>query len=112
MLQFRRVLAFSSRVHTYLMVLYLFFSLMFFFTFVTAVPDVLTDFIHLAMTLISWTIIFFGVWIIFASVYQFFYTKVFAFMPAILTVLRIALILVLAAVSDLAESLVTKGVSL
>ncbi|MGN0906618.1 MAG: hypothetical protein ACI4NM_05665, partial [Bullifex sp.] len=70
MLQFRRVLAFSSRIHTYLMALYLFFCLMFFFTFVTEVPVGLIGFIHTAMTLISWTMIFFGVWIILASVYQ------------------------------------------
>ncbi len=112
MLQFRRVLAFSSRIHTYLLALYLFFSLMFFFTFVTDVPEVLINFIHTAMTLISWTMIFFGVWIILASVYQFFYTKVFAFTPAVLTVIRTSLVITLAAVFDLAESLVSKGVSL
>lgn len=112
MLQFRRVLAFSSRVHTYLLVLYLFFFIMFLFTFITAVDQALITFILYSMTLISWTMIFFGVWIIFASIYQLFYTKVFAFAPAILTILRCFIVLLLATFSDLIEKVVSTGVSL
>ena len=112
MLRFRRVLAFSSRVHTYLLMLYLFFFLMFFFTFITSVDLALLTIIKTAMTLISWTMIFFGVWIVFASIYQFFYTKVFAFTPALLTVLRCILVLLLATGADFVETIVVEGVSL
>lgn len=112
MLQFRRVLAFSSRVHTYLLMLYLFFFLMFSFTFITSVDTALLTIIKTAMTLISWSMIFFGVWIVFASIYQFFYTKVFAFAPAILTVLRCIIVLLLATGADIVETIVVEGVSL
>ena len=81
MLQFRRILVFSSRIHTYLMVLYLFFALLFAVTFFMSVSADLISLLSLLMTVTSWLIIFEGVWIVLASVYQLFYTRVFAFSP-------------------------------
>ena len=85
---------------------------MFVFTFITPVDNFLLDFISYSMTLISWTMIFFGVWIIFASIYQMFYTKVLGFSPALLTILRCLIVLLLATFSDLIEKVVSTGVSL
>ena len=110
MLQFRRILAFSSRIHTYLMVLYLFFALLFAVTFFMSVSADLISLLSLLMTVTSWLIIFEGVWIVLASVYQLFYTRVFAFSPVILTLVRCLVTIACAAVIDSINVAVTQGV--
>lgn len=112
MLQFRRVLAFSSRVHTYLLMLYVFFAVVFMFTFFVDADPGLVELLRLCMGVISWTMVFGGVWIVLASVYQLFYSKVFAFSPVALTAARLALMLVLSTLADALDTLATTGVSL
>ena len=109
MLPFRRVIAFSSRVHTYLLVLYLFFALIYLFTLIFPSQSELITIVNYALVLISWTIIFEGVWIALASIYQFFYSKVFVVSPVILTILRVALCLLLSFIIDILERLISSG---
>jgi len=112
MLPFRRVLAFSSRIHTYLLVLLIFFFLMFCFTLIYPVEEGFLDLVRTALTLISWVMVFEGGWIIFASIFQLFYSKVFAFTPVLLTLLRLLAALVLTFAVYLLDRLIVGGFSL
>jgi len=111
MLPFRRVLAFSSRIHTYLLVLLLFFALMFCFALSYPVEEAFVSLILTAMTVISWTLVFEGVWIILASFFQLFYSKVFAFTPVLLTLLRLAAGLLITLSVDVLNRLIVGGLS-
>lgn len=109
MLQFRRILAFSSRIHTYLMVLYLFFAALMFLSFMTSVDQELTDLVSICMDVLSWLVIFEGVWIVLASFYQLFYSHVFAFSPVLLTLLRGAVVILVATLADALQLFVEGG---
>ena len=112
MLQFRRILAFSSRIHTYLMVLHLFFAALMFLSFFTKVDPVLVDLVSLCMTVLGWLVIFEGVWIVLASFYQLFYSHVFAFSPVLLTLLRGLVVLIVSTVVDAMQLFVEGGFAL
>lgn len=110
MLEFRRILAFSSRVHTYIMVLYLFFASLFAISFFFQVDAGLIAFISSIMAVLSWLVLFEGVWIILACTYQLFYSRVFAFAPVMLTLLRSALVLLVATLVDALEIITSGGI--
>lgn len=110
MLEFRRVLAFSSRIHTYLMVLYLFFAGLMFISFFTPMAPDLVSLVSACMAVISWVVVFEGVWIILASVYQLFYSRVFAFAPVLLTLLRGVVVIFVATIVDTMQLVVSGGV--
>ena len=110
MLEFRRVLAFSSRIHTYLMVLYLFFAGLMFISFFTPMAPDLVSLVSACMAVISWVVVFEGVWIILASVYQLFYSSVFAFAPVLLTLLRGVVVIFVATIVDTMQLVVSGGV--
>ena len=94
------------------MVLYLFFALLFALTFFINVSADLISLLSLLMTVTSWLIIFEGVWIVLASVYQLFYTRVFAFSPVILTLVRCLVTIACAALMDSINVAVTQGVAI
>lgn len=112
MLEFRRILAFSSRIHSYLMLLYLFFAFLLALSFFATVDPVLVDLVHFCLSVLGWLVVFEGVWIILASVYQLFYSQVFAFSPVLLTLLRGLVVLLLASVLDALELIVTGGLAI
>ncbi len=109
MLPFRRVLAFSSRVHGFLLMLYIFFAILMVLSSAVSTPDELIELVQWCMAVIAWSMIFFGVWIILASVFQFFYSKVFVIEPILSTLLRIAVLLLLAFILDVGNTLIVKG---
>lgn len=112
MLEFRRILAFSSRIHTYLMALYLFFASLMTASFFTSVEAPVIGIVSTCMAVLGWLIAFEGVWIILASFYQLFYSHVFAFSPVLLTLLRGLAVLLIASVLDFLEMIVTGGLSI
>lgn len=111
MLAFRRILAFSSRIHTYLLALYFFFALLFVLFLYFPVDESLVSFVTLSQMLIGWTIILEGFWIVFASVYQFFYSHVFCFQPLLLSVLRMSLYFVISIILDILNTMILDGFS-
>ena len=111
MLTFRRILAFSSRVHSYLLALYLFFALLFVLFLYFPVSEVLIASITGCQMVLGWTIFLEGFWIILASVYQFFYTHVAFLMPLVLTVLRMALYFCISIVLDILNTVILHGFS-
>ncbi len=112
MLQFRRILAFSTRVHNYLFVLYLLFVCLFLCSFYFPIASGYMAFITNALSVLGWTIIFEGLWIILSSVYQYIYSKVFVFSPIILTIVRVGIYLGVAAGVDLFTTVVFKGLAI
>ena len=111
MLQFRRILAFSTRVHNYLFVLYLLFVCLFLCSFYFPIEQGYLNFIANALSVLGWTIIFEGLWIVLSSVYQYIYSKVFVFSPIIFTLIRVGLYLIVATGVDLFTTIVFKGLA-
>ena len=56
MLAFRRILAFSSRIHSYLLALYLFFALLFVLFLYFPVSEILVTFVTALQMVVGWTI--------------------------------------------------------
>lgn len=111
MLRFRRIIEFSTRVHNYLFVLYLLFVAIFVISFYFPIETGYVTFITQMLSVLGWTIIFEGLWIVLASLYLYLYTKVFPSSPIFLTILRVALYLLVAAGVDLFTTIVFKGLS-
>ena len=111
MLAFRRILAFSSRVHSYLLALYLFFALLFVLFLYFPVSEVLITSITRCQMVLGWTIFLEGFWIILASIYQFFYTHVAFVAPLVLTVLRMAAYFCISIVIDMLNTVILHGFS-
>lgn len=111
MLAFRRILAFSSRVHSYLLALYLFFALLFVLFLYFPVSEALISFVTLVQMILGWTIMLEGIWLIFASVYQFFYSRVLCIQPVLLTILRIAVYFITSITVDVLNTLILEGFS-
>jgi hypothetical protein len=112
MLRFRRILAFSTRVHNYLFVLYLLFVAIFLFSFYFPIDQNYLVCITDALSVLGWAIIFEGLWIILSSIYQVSYSRVLALSPIILTLLRIAAYLAVAAGVDIFTTIVFKGLTI
>lgn len=109
MLAFRRILAFSSRIHTYLLALYLFFALLFVLFLYVPVSEVLVTFVTTSQMLLGWTIILEGIWIVLASVYQFFYSRVLCLQPLLTTLLRVAVYFAVSVTVDLVNTVIVRG---
>ena len=112
MLAFRRILAFSSRVHSYLLALYLFFALLFVLFLYFPVSEVLVSFVTSCQMVLGWTIFLEGFWIILASVYQFFFTHVAFFSPLLLTMARMMVYFIISIVIDMLNTVILHGFSL
>lgn len=110
MLHTRRLLAFSSRVHTYTMLLYLFFFLVYLSSSYFLVSQTFIDLLQFALILISWTNLLFGLWIIVFSFIVWSSDRVFPFSPVLLTLLRMAGVFLLSTLVAIIENLVTDGV--
>ena len=111
MLSFRRILAFSSRVHTYLLALYLFFALLFVMFLYFPVDEILVTFVTACQMVLGWTIFLEGVWIVLASVYQFFYSHVACVAPILMTLLRLASYFVISIILDILNTVIVSGFS-
>ena len=111
MLAFRRILAFSSRIHSYLLALYLFFAMLFVMFLYYPVSEDLVSFVTTAEMLLGWTIILEGGWLILASIYQFFYSRVMCLQPILMSALRIAVDFVISMVLDMINMMILGGFS-
>ncbi|MGH0054226.1 MAG: hypothetical protein ACQ5SW_12620 [Sphaerochaetaceae bacterium] len=110
MLQTRRLLAFSSRVHTYTLLLYLFFFFVYIASSFFAVNQDFVGLLHFFLYLISWTSLLFGFWILVFSLLVWAGDRVFPASAVLLTILRMLCVFGLSLVVGLLEHLITKGV--
>lgn len=109
MLQTRRLLAFSSRVHTYTLLLYLFFFVVYLLSSFFSVSDEFVGLLQFFLYLISWTSLLFGFWILVFSCIVWAGDRVFPLSPVLLTVIRMLGIYALSFVVALLETLFEKG---
>ncbi|HIS14462.1 MAG TPA: hypothetical protein IAA76_07780 [Candidatus Ornithospirochaeta stercorigallinarum] len=110
MLNYRRLIAFLSRVHTYITVLYAVFFLLF---FLFLHLDVSTSFYNLLVSFssaIGWTIVLEGMFLLIASVHISFLSRVIAFEPFLLTLLRLMFYFILSFILDFFVSLNGTGI--
>lgn len=111
MLAFRRILAFSSRIHSYLLALYLFSALLFVLFLYYPVSEVLVSFVTLMQMILGWTIFLEGVWIVLASLYQFIYSHVACVEPVLMTLLRTAVYFAVSILLDILNTVIVSGFS-
>ena len=112
MLQSRRLLAFSSRVHTYTLLLYVFFFLVYTLGGYFRVQQSFIDLLIYCLTLVGWTSLLFGFWLLIFSVIVFVGSGLFPTTEAVLTLLRMAAIYALALLLSILETLFTSGVTI
>mgnify|MGYP003506765232 FL=1 len=111
MLEFRRIIEFSSRVHTYLLAMYFFFVLVFTLFLYFPIQDNLVSFNSISQMVMGWTIFLEGVWILFASVFCSLYTRVVVVKPVVLTIARIVIYFLISIFVDLLNTMITNGFS-
>ena len=111
MLHERRLLAFSSRVHTYTLFLYLFFFLLYILGgfLVDTSFEALLSFL---LKLVGYSSVIFGVWVLAFSIVVWFVDKVFPFSPICFTILRIAAVILMATLIEIINTLVHQGLSI
>ncbi len=109
MLQLRRVVEFSSRIHTYLLTLYVFFALLFVLFLYYPIDDSLVKFISICQMAMGWTILLEGVWILFAAIFASIYSKVLVIKPILLTLLRLLIYFMISIFVDIVNTLITSG---
>ena len=112
MLSYRRVVEFSSRAHSYLLALYIFFVLLFGLSAYLPVTESFFTLVTVTSHVLAWTIILFGIWILLASVYLSIKSRVLCLKPVLLTLLRTFVMLVLSLVLDLFRILLVDGVTI
>lgn len=112
MLQTRRLLAFSSRVHTYTLLIYLFFFLVYIASSFFSVGVDFVQLLHFFLYLISWTSLLFGFWILVFSLLVWTSDRVFPVSAFFLTILRMAAIFLLSLVVGVLEHIITRGVTI
>ncbi|MDT4761436.1 hypothetical protein [Sphaerochaeta sp. PS] len=110
MLHTRRLLAFSSRVHTYTLLLYLFFFLVYLLSSYFYVGQQFIDLLQFALILISWSSLLFGLWIIVFSFIVWSSDHVFPLSPILLTLARMVGVFLLSTLVAIIENLVAHGV--
>lgn len=111
MLEMRRVIEFSSRVHTYLVSLYMFFAFLFVLFLYFPVQEELVTFITRAQMIMGWTIFLIGVWIILSSILCSIYSHVLVLAPVLKTIVRFSVYFVISMILDTLNSLITGGFS-
>lgn len=111
MLELRRIIEFSSRVHTYLLSLYMFFALLFVLFLYFPVQERMVDAITVLQMVMGWTIFLEGLWVVFGSILCSIYSKVVIFSPIIKTILRLLAYFLISVIIDATNSLITGGFS-
>ena len=91
--------------------MYLFFALLFVLFLYFPVSEVLITSITGCQMVLGWTIFLEGFWIILASIYQLFYTRVAFVLPLVLTVLRMAAYFCISIFIDMLNTVILHGFS-
>ena len=100
MLNYRRLIAFLSRVHTYMTVLYAVFFILFFLFLRLSVSQSFYEMLVSFSSAIGWCIVLEGMFIIISSIHISFLSRVLAIEPFLLTLLRLLFYFILSFVLD------------
>ena len=109
MLAFRRIIEFSSRVHTYILALYSFFALLFVICLYFPVDEGLVSFITTIQMVLGWTLFLEAFWILMASILCTVSSKVLVIKPVVLTFIRLIVYFASSVFIDLLNSIILKG---
>ena len=109
MLQTQRLLAFSSRVHTYLLLLLCFFFVAFLGGSYFPVDERYIDLLVLCHELVCWTIYLMGVWILVLAGIVTVLAGIFPLKLCLLDVLRVAIAFGISYTISFAQHLVGQG---
>ncbi len=112
MLNYRRHIAFLSRVHTYVTVLYAVIFFLFLFSMHLESNEILFGMLVRLSYAVSWLEILLGSYLLISSIYISIAGKVLALEPLLLTLLRLVLFSVLALVLEFIVHLTESGLSL
>ncbi len=111
MLEMRRIIECSSRVHTYLLSLYLFFAFLFVLFLYFPVREDFVSLITGIQMVMGWTIFLVGIWIFLASVLCSVFSRVLVVSPIVKTLVRFSVYAVISVMLDLLNSVITGGLS-
>ncbi len=109
MLAFRRIIEFSSRVHTYILALYSFFAILFVLCLYFPVNESLISLITIIQMVLGWTLFLEAFWIVMASILCAISSKVLVIKPVILTILRLIAYFASSIIIDLLNNIILKG---
>lgn len=109
MLQTRRLLAFSSRVHSYSLLLYVFFFLLYVSSSYFEVGQSFLGLLQFFLDLISWTNLLFGVWILVFGFIVWSSDRIFPWSTVLLTLLRMCIIFLFSLLVAIIEHIINKG---
>lgn len=112
MLQSRRLLAFASRVHTYTLLLYCFFFIVYILSGYVSVEPPFVSLLLNSMTFVGWTNLLFGLWLLIFALIGYSGSGVFPFTEIILTILRMAAIYALGLIVTIVEQVITTGLTI
>ena len=111
MLELRRIIEFSSRVHTYLMTLYMFLALLFVLFLYFPVQERLVSVITVLQMVMGWTIFLEGLWVISGSILCSCYSKVLVISPIVKTIIRLVVYFLISILLYAVNTLITGGFS-
>ncbi|MFA5698235.1 MAG: hypothetical protein WC954_00675 [Sphaerochaeta sp.] len=110
MLHQRRLLAFSSRVHTYTLILYLFFFLLYLLGGFFLADESFESLLFFLIKLVGYSSAAFGIWVLGFSIVIWLTDKVFPLSVILFTLGRIAVVVVLATLVEMINTLVHQGI--
>ncbi|HIV99421.1 MAG TPA: hypothetical protein IAB12_06580 [Candidatus Ornithospirochaeta avicola] len=90
MLEYRRLIEFTSRIHTYLLCLLLFFSLCYILSFFISLSLSFASFSFFLSTVLIYLMLLLSLWILFSSIHISLMSSVVVYKPFLMSILRLA----------------------
>lgn len=112
MLNYRRLIAFSSRVHAYVTVLYGAFLALFLLFLHLDVSPSFYDLLVSISSAVGWTIVLEGIFILIASIHISLVSRVLAIEPFLMTIIRLILYSAMSLIVDFIVRLNSTGMSI
>lgn len=109
MLELRRIIELSSRIHTYLFIIYPFSALLFvLFLYFPATSEIIS-LITMAQMVLGWIIFLEAIWIIVGSLVLSIYSKVFIYAPMLKTIFRLVMYFGVSILLDVLNRVIERG---
>lgn len=109
MLNYRRLIEFSSRIHTYLLALHLVLTFLFVLSLFLPLSGQFYSLVLKSDDVIGWLMVFLGCWIILASLHLSFISSVLTIFPLAITLLRLAVFYLTSFLLEFLSHLISSG---
>ena len=110
-MNYRRLIEFSSRIHTYLLALHLVLTFLFVLSLFLPLSDQYYAIVLKTDDMVGWLMLFLGGWIVLASVHLSLISSVLTAAPAALTLIRLAAFYLTSFILELLSHLISGGMS-